>query len=1048
MNKIVDFSIRHRGLVVLASIVLALAGVWAAVRLPIDAVPDISTKQVVVLTTSPALGPEEVERQITFPIEVALSGLPKATHMRSLSQFGLSQVTVEFADSVDLYFARQIVAERLQDVRDDLPPGTDTPKLAPISTGLGEIFYIVVEGDEYSLMERRTLLDWTIKPQLRTVPGIIEVNSYGGLEKQAQVLIDPERLRSYGLTLDQVHNALLSNNRNAGGAYIARGEEQELVVGLGMVKDLEDIRSIALKSSEGAAVTVGDVARVRLGGALRQGAATYNGKGESVAAIALMLYGENSRTVVQRVREKMEYLQTQMPSGIRLVDFLDRRELVDRTLDTAGHNLVYGGILVVLVLFLFLLQLRAGLIVSSVIPLSLLFAIVLMYRNGVSANLMSLGAIDFGIIVDGSVIIVENCVRRLAMARRAKGVALNDEERIGVIRDATVEVRSAIQFGQIVIMAAYFPILALVGIEGKMFRPMALTVIFALTGAFVLSLTLIPALCATLLKDSGSHSENPLMERLQRWYIPVLRGALAHQRMTVGAAVVFLALSLSLFPTLGAVFLPRLDEGALTINASYLPSISVETAVDRATLLEQIVKRNFSTEVGDVFTRIGRPDIATDPMLLSQHDMMIHLKPRSEWQNARTKDELVRKMEAALSVVPGVQYSFLQPIEMRMNETIEGPGIRGDVGVLVFGNDMEMLQQKAAEIAAVLRKVHGGEDIAVETSEGLPMLQIKLRRPALAAYGMNVDDVQDVIETAIGGQKAGEIAEPGQRYDITLRYDEPFRSNAEAVAGIILTAPDGSRLPLSAVGDIQRLEGPVQVNRENGQRRLVVQANVRGRDLGSFVEEAQRLVAAQVALPPGYHLEWGGQYEHLQSGTARLLTVVPITFAAIFLLLYIAYGRAIDAARVFTGIPFAISGGVLALFVRGMPFSLSAGIGFIALSGIAVLADMVMVQYIRLNLDRGLPLREAVEDAAVTRLRPVLMTAAVASIGFLPMALSTGTGAEVQRPLATVVIGGIVTSTTLTLVVLPALYTLIARRRSPARSTEGATGVWQPSSPK
>ncbi|MBI3927009.1 MAG: efflux RND transporter permease subunit [Armatimonadetes bacterium] len=1026
LNWIVDFSIRQRFFVVVAAVALVLGGVYSAINLAIDAVPDITPKQVVVNTSAPALSPEEVERQITRPLEVSLSGLPHATRMLSVSQFGLCQITILFEDQTDIYFARQLVSERLAEARESLPPGIDPPELTPISTGLGEIYYVFVESDELSLMERRTILDWHVRPRLRTVPGVIEVNSFGGHVKQYQVLVNPERLRSYGITLGQVRDALAQNNRNAGGAYIRKENEQQLVQGIGVVTSLEDIRNIVLKASDGVPVLTGDVGTVEFGAALRQGTITREGKGEAVAAIAVMLMGENSRTVTDRVKQRVAEIQSELPPGVKLIGFLDRTELVRETLHTAAENLWRGGLLVILVLFLFLLQLRAGLLVSSVIPMAMLFAVIGMQYFGISANLMSLGAIDFGLIVDAAVIIVENCVRRLAERRRQLGRELTEEERLSTIQSGTIEVRQASQFGELIIIAAYLPVLSLVGVEGKMFRPMAFTVILALTGALIFSATLVPALCAYFLKAEGD-KENPLVVWLQHRYLPLLRRAVGRRGQVLAGALLFFAATAALFPRLGSEFLPKLDEGAICINPGYLPGISVDTAIERATLTEKFLLARFPSEIEGVATRIGRPDIATDPMLLAQADIFLPLKPRSEWKEARTKAELVRKMEAALADIPGMKVSFTQPIEMRMNELSQGTGIRSEIGVKVFGPDMAILQQKAIAIADVMRSVPGGADVSVEATKGLPVLQVRIRRPDIARYGINVSEVQEVVEVAIGGQKVGQVLEGEQAFDLFLRYQEPFRGSVEAIKNILVEGPAGQRVPLAALADIESVEGPVQVSRENGQRRVVVQANVRGRDLGSYVEEIKDKVKG-VKLPPGYYLEWSGQYEHLRSGQARLAIVVPITFGIILLLLYITYRNAFDALRVFTGIPFAVSGGILALYLRGMAFSISAGVGFVALSGIAVLGDMVMVATIRNNLNRGMEPMPAIEDAAVTRLRPVLMTASVAAIGFLPMALSTGTGAEVQKPLATVIIGGLITSTILTLIVLPALYTLVAGR--------------------
>lgn len=1028
LNRIVELSISHRFFVVLATLILILTGLYASLTLPIDAVPDITNKQVVVNMAAPALAPEEVERQITRPLEVSLSGIPGSTEMRSISQFGLSQVTMVFSDETDLYRARQLVGERLSVLKEALPAGAHSPELAPIATGLGEIYYVFIESDKHSLMERRAILDWQVRPRLRTVPGVIEVNSFGGHVKQYQVLADPERMRGYGITLSQLRDALVENNRNAGGAYIAKQNEQQLVQGIGVVTSLDDIQKIVLSSKNGVPVLVQDVASVQFGPALRQGTITKDGKGEAVAAIAIMLIGENSRTVTQRVKERVAELRHEMPRGVQLVAFLDRTTLVNQTLHTAGENLLHGGVLVVLVLLLFLLQLRAGLIVSSVIPLAMLFAIAGMRYFGLSANLMSLGAIDFGLIVDAAVIIVENCVRRLAEKRHELGRNLSEGERLATIQSGTVEVRQASQFGELIIIAAYLPVLSLVGVEGKMFRPMGFTVVLALIGAMLLSATLIPALCAYFLKVQED-KENPVVVWLQHRYLPILRWSVDHRVAVVAGAVAFFLASAALFPRLGAEFLPKLDEGAICINPGYLPGISVETAIQRATLIEKVLLQRFPDEIQSAATRIGRPDIATDPMLLSQHDVFLPLTPRAQWKKAHTKAELIEKIEGVLADIPGMKVGFTQPIEMRMNELSEGIGIRGEIGVKLYGSNMAILQEKAGQVAAVMRSVPGGVDISVESTAGLPVLQIRIRRHDIARYGINVADVQKLIETAIGGSIVGQVIEGEQVYAMVLRYQEPFRQTPEAIGDLLVQSLSGQRVPLAQLADIESLEGPVQISRENGQRRIVIQANVRGRDLGSYVEEVQAKVETAVKLPAGYHLGWGGQYEHLRSGRARLAVVVPITFGIIFLLLYITYRNWFDSLRVFTGIPFAVSGGIFALFLRGMPFSMSAGVGFIALSGIAVLADMVMVQTIRNSLDEGMELQTAIEHSAITRLRPVLMTASVAAIGFLPMAISTGTGAEVQKPLATVVIGGLLTSTALTLLVLPALYRLVAQKQ-------------------
>jgi len=1020
INKIVRFSIENRFFIVIFSVLLIAAGLWSAVNLPIDAVPDVTTKQVQINTVAPALAPEEVERQITFPIEVALAGMPRLEETRSISQFGLSQVTVVFQDSVDIYFARQLVLERLQSAEEELPPGISRPSMGPVSSGLGEIYYVMVEGPQ-SEMDRRTLLDWVIKPQLRTVPGLSEVNPFGGQEKQYQVLVDPQKLVAHRITIRQVQEALEANNRNAGGAYLQRGDEQQLVRGVGVIRDAADIGNIVVQSEGGVPVYVRDVAQVTTGPAIRQGALTADGKGEAVAGITMLLLGENGRVVVQRVKDRLKQIEKTLPAGTKLVGFMDRSELIGRTLETAVKNLVEGGVLVIVILFLFLLQLRAGLIVSSAIPLAMLFALIGMKYFNVSANLMSLGAIDFGLIVDAAVIIVENCVRRLSELRKALKRDLTEAERLETIYDATVEVRKASQFGEMIIIASYIPILAFTGIEGKMFRPMGITVILALTGALILSMTLTPALCAYFLKVK-EEKENPVLHKLAQWYEPLLKRAMQRRLAVVGGALAFFLVCASLVPRLGFEFIPELDEGAMAIQVGYPPSMSLEKAIERATVMEGVLKKEFPDEIDRIVTRIGRAEVATDPMLVSQHDMLISLKPPKQWRRARSKEALVDQVSEVVEKIPGMGASFTQPIRMRMNELIEGVGIRAKLGIKLFGDDMDLLASKGAEIGKVVRSVPGNADVSVETTEGLPVLNITIRRDEIARYGINVADVQQVIETAVGGSEAGVVAEGNQRIDLVVRLAEQYRNDPEAIGRILVASPGGAQLPLSQLADIESTEGPVQVSRENGQRRVVIQANVRGRDLGSFVEEVKRKVEAEVKLPIGYHLEYGGEYEKMQSAMARLSVAVPVTFFLIFLLLFTTFGSVRQSVLVFTGIPFAITGGVLALLFRGMPFSISAGIGFIALFGVAVLNGVVLITFINDLRHDGMPLRDAVVHGCLLRLRPVLMTAAVASIGFIPMALAHGAGAEVQKPLATVVIGGLITSTLLTLFVLPTLY--------------------------
>ncbi len=1020
INALVRFSIANRFFVVLATVFLLAIGIFSATQLPIDAVPDVTNKQVQINTVAPGLAPQEIERQITFPLEVALAGIPRLQETRSVSQFGLSQVTVIFDDAIDIYFARQLVQERLTAAQSSLPEGIEAPAMGPVSTGLGEIYYVAVEGPG-NLMQRRTLLDSVVRPQLRTVPGLSEVNAFGGLEKQFQVLVDPQRLAARNIPLRSVMEALQENNQNAGGGYLRRGDEQQLVRGVGVIRNESDIADIVVGAENGVPITIRDVASVTTGGAIRQGAVTMNGKGEAVTGITMLLLGENGRTVVERVKERVVSIQKSLPAGTKLVGFMDRSDLINRTLATATRNLAEGGFLVILVLFLFLLQLRAGLIVSSTIPLAMLIAIIGMKQFNVSANLMSLGAIDFGLIVDGAVIIVENCIRRLAEQRHEMGRILSEPERLETIYESTIEMVKPSLFGVGIIVAAYLPILTLQGIEGKMFRPMGMTVIMALVGAMLLSITLIPALCAYFLRVNAE-KENPVLHKVAGSYEPALRWVMKHRIATSAAALIFFLACGSLFSRLGSEFIPRLDEGAMAIQVGYPPSMSLEKAVERSTFLEKTLKEKFPTEIDQILTRIGRAEVATDPMLVSQHDILISLKPSTEWKNAHSKEELVEKVSKAVEKLPGMGASYTQPIQMRMNELIEGIGIRAELGIKLYGDDLDVLTKKGAEIGQVLRSIPGNADVSVETTEGLPILNIDVDRARIARYGINVSDVQRTVEMAVGGSEAGQIIQGNLRFDLVVRLAETYRNDPEAIGRILVRAPSGISIPLSQLATIESSEGPVQVSRENGARRVVIQSNVRGRDLGSFVEDVKREVNAKVKLPVGYHLEYGGTYEHLQSGQRRLMIVVPITFAVIFLLLFTTFNSIKQAALVFTGIPFAITGGILALFLRGMPFSISAGVGFIALFGVAVLNGVVMVTFINEIRSQGHSVFDATLQGALIRLRPVLMTATVAGIGFIPMALAHGAGAEVQKPLATVVIGGLITSTLLTLFVLPTLY--------------------------
>jgi cobalt-zinc-cadmium resistance protein CzcA len=1056
IDRLVAFSICFRMLLIIGGLLLFVGGLYSATRLPIDAVPDITSNQVQINTVAPAFAPEEMERYVTFPIEVAMSSLPRKEEIRSISQFGLSQVTVTFEEDVDVYWARQLVLERLAEAQRELPPGV-APELGPISTGLGEIYQFTIErsggskntdlmpvaeslrtGVPDDLMDLRTILDWIIKPQLRTVPGVIEVNSFGGHERQYEVLVDPARLVSLRLTLRQVLDALERNNVNGGGAYIERGGEQQLLRGIGLISSLADIENIFVSTENGTPVRIRDLASVGIGSQVRQGAATRDGKGETVLGMAILLKGENSGAVTELVKARLAELQKSLPPDVVIRPFYDRTGLVKQTVATASKNLLEGGLLVVGVLFLFLLQLRAGLIVSAAIPLSMLVAIIGMNYFKVSANLMSLGAIDFGLIVDGAVIIVENTVRRLAVERHAVGRALTDQERLRLTADSASEVLKPALFGMLIIIAAYIPILTLSGIEGKMFRPMAFTVILALLGALILSVTLIPALSASFLKAPARERQNHVLEWITRRYALTLDAVMRHRGLAAAAAAAFLVVCGLIFSNLGAEFLPELDEGALAINHVRLKSVSLTEAVRQATVVESIVGK--FPEVATMVSRIGRPEIATDPMGPDMADTYAILKPRDEWRTGLSREALVAEIAGRLHALPGVAISISQPIKFRMMELIEGVGVRSDVAVKIFGDDMSVLLREANEVASVVRKVKGAADVKVQQIAGLPVLQVKIDRSAIARYGINVADVQEVIQSAIAGTEATTVLEGFMRFGLVVRFPVAARSDAAAIGNLLVSSPTGLKVPLSQLATITSEEGPAEVSRENGQRRITVEINVRGRDIGSFVQEARARVNGAVHPPPGYLFNWSGMYEHLESGRQRLMIVVPATFLLIFLMLFTTFNSLKQASLVFTGIPFAVSGGILALFVRGMPFSMSAGVGFIALFGVAVLNGVVMVTFINQLRDQGRGVPEAVREGALTRLRPVLMTALVAGLGFLPMALSHGTGAEVQRPLATVVIGGLITSTVLTLLLLPMLYAWFESPRGPVQIGSAESG--------
>ncbi|HZN10055.1 MAG TPA: CusA/CzcA family heavy metal efflux RND transporter, partial [Blastocatellia bacterium] len=955
--------------------------------------------------------------------EVAMSGLPDIEEIRSVSKFGLSAVTVVFADSVNTYFARQLVLERLTQAREQIPENIGSPEMGPISTGLGEIYQYELmaapgpEGRQYDATALRTIQDWSVRRQLLGVPGVTEVNSFGGLEKQFQVRLDPVKLQAYGLSLRDVLEAVARNNANVGGAYIEHGAEQYLLRGIGLVTSAEDIASIVVKTgAEGVPVYVRDVGEVVEGATVRQGAVTADGQGEIVAGIVMMLKGENSRAVVNRVKERIEQVRKTLPKGVELVPFYDRTELVDRTIRTVVKNLVEGAILVVVVLILLLGNWRGALLVATIIPLSMLFAAILMRIFNVSGNLMSLGALDFGLIVDGAVVMVENAVRRRAEARH-EGSPERPER---TILDACVEVGRPVVFAVAIIMIVYLPILSLTGIEGKMFKPMALTVVFALLGSLILSLTYVPAAMTFLLRGHVAETESVVIRYAKKWYRPSLAWVTGHRRPALVAAVALVVVSGVIFPFLGSEFIPRLDEGAVAIEARLLPSVSLSQSVRTYSEVERVLRQ--FPEVNKVVTKIGRAEVATDPMSVDSGDVFIELKPRGEWKSVGTKEELVNQMAEALEkqVPEGASFGFSQPIELRVAELISG--VRSDIAIKLFGDDLETLKQTADRIGAVVSKVPGAEDVKVEATSGLPQLQIKSDRAAIARYGINVEDVNSLVESIVAGKDAGLVYEGEKRFGLVVRLADESGRDVESIRNLLVPAPDGSRIPLAQLADIKLIEGPAQISREDTRRRIGVELNVRGRDIGSFVKEAQAAIYRQVQLPPGYYLTWGGTFENLQRASERLLIVVPLALFLIFVLLFTTFNSVKHAALIYTGIPFAVVGGVLALALRGMPFSISAGVGFIALFGVAVLNGVVMVSYINHLREGGRAVAGAVREGAEIRLRPVLMTALVASLGFIPMALATSAGAEVQRPLATVVIGGLVTSTLLTLLILPMLY--------------------------
>jgi len=1026
IEAILRLSIERRHLMLSLTLVLFGLGIWSYQKLPIDAVPDITNVQVQINTRAPGYSPLEAEQRITYPVETALAGLPGLAYTRSLSRYGLSQVTAVFEDGTDIYFARNLIDSRLGAIGGTLPPGLE-PEMGPIATGLGEIYMYTVEarpgaiqadGRPYDATALREIQDWIIKPQLALVPGVIEVNTIGGHDKQYHVTPDPRKMLAFGLSLEDVTAALRRNNDNRGAGFVEANGRRLLVRSPGQLGEIADIENVVVANRDGAPVKIADVAGVAIGRELRTGAATRDGR-ETVLGTAMMLVGENSRAVARNVAAALEKIQSSLPEGVRLEAVYDRTTLVDKAIVTVQKNLVEGALLVIAVLFLLLGNFRAALITAAVIPLSMFATIAGMVQTGVSANLMSLGALDFGLIVDGAVIIVENTVRRLAEAQRRHGGTLPLKERLELVFRATNEVIRPSLFGVLIITVVYIPLFSLTGVEGRMFHPMAATVVMALLSALALSLTVVPAAVAVFLTGRVSERENRLITAVKSAYRPLLLAAMKMRWLVLSAAAGLVALCAWLATTLGSEFIPQLNEGDIALHALRIPGTGLEQSVAMQEILEERIKA--FPQVDKVFAKIGTPEVATDPMPPNVADNFVILKPRSAWPDPeKPRDELIGEIETAVRQLPGNNYEFTQPIEMRFNELISG--VRADLGIKVFGDDLDRLVASAEEILAVVQGIDGAADARIEQVEGLPVLSVVPKRIELARYGLDLQALQDLVATAIGGASAGLIYEGDRRFQLVVRLPENIRRNLDRLGDLPVPLPVGGFVPLEEVATLQVAPAPNQVSRENGKRRVVVTANVRERDLGSFVDEVKARIASDVRLPPGYWLDYGGTFEQLESAGRRLSLVVPVTLGAILMLLVTAFGSLRDALIIFTGVPLALTGGVLALWLRGMPLSISAGVGFIALSGVAVLNGLVMLSFIRQLRGEGGDLIASIVDGALIRVRPVLMTALVASLGFVPMALNTGTGAEVQRPLATVVIGGIISSTLLTLFVLPLLY--------------------------
>ncbi len=1012
LERLFEFSLKNRALTLLFAALLVGIGLIALRRLPIDAVPDVTPNQVQILTTAPALSPLEIERFVTYPVEASMSGIPGLERIRSISRFGLSAVTLYFDESKNIYFCRQLVMERLPQAKEAIPQGFGTPEMGPISTGLGEIYQFEVRGEGKSLMELRSILEWDIAPRLKSVPGVVEVNAFGGELKTYEVQLEPARLAQYGVSMEQLFEALEKNNSNSGGGYIVHNQEQVLIRGEALIDTLDDIGNVVIKTSaDGTPVFVKNLGSVAMAPMIRQGAVTRDGRGEAVTGIVMMLIGANSREVARAVDRRVAEIRPTLPKGVTIETYYDRTQLVNRTVRTVAKNLGEGALLVVVVLLLLLGNLRGGLIVASAIPLSMLIAFTGMVAAGISGNLMSLGAIDFGLIVDGSVLMIENIVRKLAEDRA------NGRSREEVIFEAGREVVRPIFFAVAIITIVYLPILTLTGVEGKMFRPMAITVIFALLASLLISLTLMPVLASFFLRHAREE-ETRVVRWLKARYRPILDRAISRPKVTAAAAAAFFVIVGALGTLLGAEFIPRLDEGSLAIQAWRLPSVSLEDSLRSTSAIERVLKR--FPEVETAVSRTGRAEIATDPMGVETSDILVMLKPHGEWKSASSKAGLIQKFDQALEKeVPGNAFSYSQPIELRVQELIAG--VRSDVAILLFGEDLDLLARKAEEIARVVAKVPGAADTKAEQIAGLPMLRVMVDRAKLARYGVKAEEVLDAV-SSVGGRRTGEVLEGSRRFDLQVRVHRAQREDLDKVGNLPVGDSMGRLIPIAQLATIRREVGPNQISRDNLQRRIAIETNVRGRDLASFVAEAQRRVGSEVRLPPGYRLEWGGQFENFQQASRRLTLVVPAALLLILFLLYMTFKAVRPALLIFLNVPVAACGGILALLLRGMPFSISAGVGFIALAGVAVMNGVVLVSYIIEQQRLGLSPEAAARKGGLERMRAMIMAPLVAALGFVPMALSTSAGAEVQRPLATVVIGGLIPATLLTLIVIPALY--------------------------